>query len=188
MDSPAGNGEFIDLGPEAPFLIIDDKAKDKTRSKRKKSHGIQRIENHLLIRKNYKVTYHLEQTFCDCRHERELPFDVFIIVDGMPGIIEYDGRQHFEPTNFGGKSSDAELRQKLDVQRTHDIVKNNYTREYSISLLRIAYTDDNKIEELVDKFINDMRRSRNRVEIFSDTELYKNPYGPPLESSGCQIM
>lgn len=61
----------------------------------------------------------------------------FIIVDtvGNPKyIIEYDGKQHFEPVlPWGGK-------ERFEYQKRMDTIKNNYALEHNIPLIRIPYT------------------------------------------------
>jgi len=52
-------------------------------------------------------------------------------------LIEYDGRQHFEPVaEFGGKDG-------LQKTQENDQIKNNFAKKYDFILIRISYTVDN---------------------------------------------
>lgn len=69
------------------------------------------------------------------------PFDFAIFQDGqLCGLIEYDGKQHFSPIDyFGGEET-------LKIQQERDQKKNKWCKENNINLLRIPYTDYNKID------------------------------------------
>ena len=77
------------------------------------------------------------------RPERCYPlrFDLYLIdKDGKEICIEYDGSQHFEPIDrYGG-----EIRFKNQIE--NDILKNKYTEENGIKLIRIGYKDFKNIE------------------------------------------
>ena len=70
------------------------------------------------------------------------PFD-FAIFDkegNLIELIEYDGEQHFKPVEvWGGK-------EQLNIQQERDTRKNLYCKEKRIKLLRIPYTDFDKID------------------------------------------
>ena len=56
------------------------------------------------------------------------------------GLIEYDGEQHFRPVEiFGGE-------EKYKIQIERDERKNKYCKEHNIPLLRIPYTDYEKLD------------------------------------------
>lgn len=62
-------------------------------------------------------------------------------------LVEFDGRQHFEPVKkFGG---DLEF----SFQQDRDKRKNDYCREKNIPLLRIHYKQIKKITKLLDEFL-----------------------------------
>jgi hypothetical protein len=123
------------------------------------------------------VTYCMQFTFKDCRDKRCLPFDFLIIVGGKVGVIEYDGGQHFTvtPKFHGNDSSKAAV--KFAKQVKHDIYKNTYTKQNNICLLRISYKESDHILKYVTEFITAMKSSSKRIDMFSNTELYPNPYG-----------
>jgi len=76
-----------------------------------------------------------EHRFPDCKSKRALPFDFY-----LPDInvaIEYDGQQHFEPSEyFGGEKAFKSL-----VER--DKIKTDYCKNNGIKLIRIPYTVEN---------------------------------------------
>ena len=62
-------------------------------------------------------------------------------------LIEFDGRQHFEPVKkFGG---DIEF----SLQKIRDGRKNDYCKEKNIPLLRIHYKQIKEIQELITEFL-----------------------------------
>lgn len=76
----------------------------------------------------------------NCRpRDRITRFDFYLSEHNT--IIEYDGKQHFEPVCFGGislKQAEANLK---NTQHT-DLVKNAWVREQGIHMIRIQYDDD----------------------------------------------
>lgn len=63
--------------------------------------------------------------------------------------IEYDGEMYFkEIDNFGGKA-------KLLAYQRNDQIKNRFCDDNNIFLLRIKYTDFNKIEEILKLYIEE---------------------------------
>ena len=123
------------------------------------------------------VTYCMQFTFRDCKDKRCLPFDFLVIVAGKVGVIEFDGGQHFTVTpKFHGSDSKKALA-KFTKQVHHDIYKNNYTKQNNISLLRISYKESDHILKYVTEFITAMKSTSKRVEMFTNAELYPNPYG-----------
>ena len=70
-----------------------------------------------------------------------LRFDVYIIdKDGKEICIEYDGKQHFESVDLYG----GEIRFRNQIE--NDILKNKYTENNDIKLIRIGYKDFKNIE------------------------------------------
>ena len=73
--------------------------------------------------------------FRDCRNVNVLRFDFAVFDDSnLLYLIEYDGKQHFEPISLFGGLKGFKDRQKRDE------IKNNYCKQYNIPLLRIPYT------------------------------------------------
>jgi very-short-patch-repair endonuclease len=96
--------------------------------------------------KDNNINYIQNKRFNDCKFKKELPFDFYLIDFNM--CIEYDGEMHFkEIENFGGKTK------LLDYQR-NDKIKNEYCEINNIKLLRIKYTDFDKIDDILKLCIN----------------------------------
>jgi len=123
------------------------------------------------------VTYEMQFTFRDCKDKRCLPFDFLVIVNGKVGIIEFDGAQHFAPTTKFHGTKDPQKAFEKGVR--HDIIKNNYTRNNNISLLRISYKEGDHILKYVTEFITLLKTGTKRVDMFTNKELYVNPYDDP---------
>lgn len=81
------------------------------------------------------VDFKTQYTFDDCKYVSTLFFDFGILNNGeLIGLIEYDGRQHFEPIDFfGGEEG-------FKKSQARDNVKNKYCQLHNIPLLRLPYT------------------------------------------------
>jgi KRAB domain-containing zinc finger protein len=76
------------------------------------------------------------------------------IIQTQDGLIfmEYDGKQHFEPSTFGGMSKEK-AQKAFATQQHRDKIKTDYCRDNGQPLLRIPYTDFANIPDLVVAFI-----------------------------------
>lgn len=67
-------------------------------------------------------------------------------------IIEYDGRQHFEPVRYIGMSEEeAEL--KFEIQQINDKYKNKLCEEHNLKIIRISYKEFYNIEKILNENI-----------------------------------
>lgn len=134
-----------------------------------------------------KIDFRTQFTFHQCKDRNRLPFDFMIIVNGRCAIIEFDGRQHFEVVPRFHGHDPVKAQAKLKVQQYHDIVKNIYTRDQSISLLRISYREEKEIEIYLLRFIHLLKTTNKRITLFSNSSLesYAHPYG---KSTFCVII
>lgn len=97
-----------------------------------------------LLLEDIKAKFIPQYTFNDCKHINTLHFDFAIFYnDNLIGLVEYDGKQHFEPIEFfGGQKS-------FEQTKIRDEIKSTYCETHNIPLLRIPYTlsfDDIKKE------------------------------------------
>ena len=109
----------------------------------RKSKGEKKIYS---ILKNDNV-YFLEQyKFDDCKYKNSLPFDFYI--PSLNICIEYDGIQHYKPSDyFGGY-------EKFLETRRNDVIKTQYCKQNNIKLIRIPYWEYDNIEEILIKELN----------------------------------
>lgn len=83
-----------------------------------------------------EIAYIREHKFEGCKHKRLLPFDFYIPALNL--CMEYDGKQHYSPVNFGGIDADrAEANYKVTVKR--DRIKNKFCTTNGIKLVRLPY-------------------------------------------------
>lgn len=86
-----------------------------------------------------------EKKFKDCRHIGLLKFDLYITYtnrEDLKFIIEFDGKQHFEPVkHFGGDYT-------FSTTRLRDMKKMLYCEKNSIPIFRISYKDIDHIPEV----------------------------------------
>lgn len=94
-----------------------------------------------------KLTQLLEQANIDFQAQYRIrefnicaPFDFAIFNDGeLLGLIEYDGEQHFKAVELWGGEK------QLKIQQERDKNKNDWCKNNGIRLVRIPYTDYDKI-------------------------------------------
>lgn len=103
-----------------------------------KSNGEERIKKFL---DNNSIRYEQQYWFHDCRDVNPLPFDFYI--PDYNTIIEFDGRQHFEETDYFSYG--------LAKTKLHDKIKNDYCMMNGIKLVRIPYTQINQIHKILNE-------------------------------------
>jgi hypothetical protein len=102
------------------------------------------------ILKSLNVKYQKQYTFSDCIDKQRLKFDFAIIKNGkVDCLIEYDGKQHFEPIKYFGGLEEYQ-------DRVHkDNIKNEYCKKNNIPLYRFAYAESrNDIENKIINIVN----------------------------------
>ena len=67
-------------------------------------------------------------------------------------FIEYDGKQHFEPQQFGGISKER-AEKAFEQTKKYDKLKDDYCNDNGYLLLRIPYTEYGNIPQLITDFI-----------------------------------
>ena len=83
-------------------------------------------------------------------YNKNLRFDFIVKTDSEPIYIEYDGRQHFKPVNFGGISIEkAQIR--FEKQKKYDKMKDDFCNDKLF--LRIKYTDFGNIPQKITNFM-----------------------------------
>ncbi len=101
------------------------------------SRGEYYIKNYL---DNREITYKRNHIFEDCKNKKGLRFDFYI--PDMNIIIEYDGEHHFIENKYFGVGN-------LEYVRKNDNIKNKYCVDNKIKIIRIAYYDFSKIDEIL---------------------------------------
>jgi hypothetical protein len=107
----------------------------------KKSNGELKIKNWL---DENNIEYEINKRFVKCHNIKELSFDFYLIKKNI--LIEYDGEQHLIPKNFGGISIER-AKDRFDLQKIRDNIKNNFVINENIKLIRILYYE-NIVEKL----------------------------------------
>lgn len=104
------------------------------------SKGEKEISNILNL---LNIKYTSQKRFKECRHKRSLPFDFYIKNKKSKLLIEFDGRQHFESVEiFGGEEG-------LRETQIRDNIKNDFALSKNIPLLRIPYTEQDNIKQIL---------------------------------------
>lgn len=97
------------------------------------------------VLKEFDIQFIPQYSFDDCKDVNPLRFDFAVFeTNSLMYLIEYDGKQHFEPVDwFGGIEN-------FKKQQRRDEIKNNYCKSNNIPLLRFPYTlSDNEIKEQI---------------------------------------
>ena len=112
------------------------------------SKGEKKIRKQL---EEHKVNFVQEYRFNDCRDIKPLPFDFYLKDKNL--LIEFDGPHHFKEVKWFGKNTPEEMKEYFEGVKRRDKIKNDYCKEKGIQLLRIPYTDIDKIEEILNEVI-----------------------------------
>ena len=98
----------------------------------------------------YNIKYIFQHTFKNCKYKQNLFFDFYLPDYNM--CIEYDGIQHFKPTDFTGNNVNK-ANKNFNVIQIRDNIKNKYCQENNIKLLRIPYWEFNNIEKILNTYL-----------------------------------
>ena len=104
----------------------------------KQSRGEQKIRE---VLEENGIDFISQYTFNNCINIRPLPFDVYL--PDYNTCIEYDGSQHFTPSEHFGGVIEYEKRKK------NDYIKDEYCKENNIRLIRIPFWDYENIENII---------------------------------------
>ena len=121
------------------------------------SRGEASVFNHLLESGyEFNKTFFREVTFNDLRGVNEglLRYDFKVMIDDVKYVlIEFDGKQHFEPVKFCNVTTAEQALDNYKLTRTHDRIKNDYCVDNGIELLRIKYDQVILIGVMITEFI-----------------------------------
>lgn len=106
------------------------------------SKGEEKISKYLT---KYGIKFETQKEFAGLVNLRLLKFDFYLKEYHL--CIEYDGEQHYKPINFCGNKKQAY--ENFKNQQIRDKMKNDYCKKHNIKLLRIKYTDYNKIRKII---------------------------------------
>jgi very-short-patch-repair endonuclease len=127
------------------------------------SSGERKIEK---ILSDINIKFIREYKFDECvsKNETRLPFDFYL--PDFRILIEYDGKQHFEPVDkFGGEDAFLNLKK-------NDSIRNKWCELNNIKLIRIGYKNENNdIKYLLD-YLNNIINSN----IIKESKLEKTEF------------
>lgn len=104
--------------------------------------GEEIIANILL---SHNIKFERQKTFLNCKFidtNMLAKFDFYL--PDYNCLIEYDGIQHYEPRCFGGCTIE-QANENFQKTQEHDKYKNQWCEQNNITLIRIPYTEKNKI-------------------------------------------
>lgn len=105
----------------------------------RQSRGERRIQQYF---QEHNISFVPQYKFDDCINPssgRKLSFDFFLI--DFTALVEYDGFQHFYPTNFFNNNTVNPHDQLMETQK-RDKIKTEFAANNNIPLLRIRYTSN----------------------------------------------
>lgn len=101
------------------------------------------------ILNDYDCIYKPQYIFKDCVYKGYLKFDFAVFKNNqLLFLIEYDGQQHTEPVNYGGLNEE-DLIEAFKINQIRDEIKNKYCVEHNITLYRISYKNQDKLEQII---------------------------------------
>jgi hypothetical protein len=111
------------------------------------SSGEKLIHNYLL---QTTTTFSREHRISKCRNKKPLPFD-FAILEPCLGLIEFQGKQHYEMIEmYDGEEG-------YQKRILHDQIKRDYCKANNIPLLEVRYDQTQDIPTLLDDFISSLK-------------------------------
>ena len=113
----------------------------------KEKRGERKIREHLT--KN-NIEFIPQKTFSNLLGTGNKPLSYDFYIPSKNLLIEFQGIQHYEPRDFGGKDM-KKAEKKFEMQQEHDKRKREYVQQNNIDLLEISYLEEDKIEEILDK-------------------------------------
>lgn len=106
------------------------------------SKGGQAVKDYLV---KSDVKFKTEFKLKGCKHKQLLPFDFAVFHDNgeLKALVEYQGIQHYKPTNyFNGE-------EKLERQQRNDAIKRAFCQKNKLNLIEIPYWDFDNIEKIL---------------------------------------
>lgn len=86
------------------------------------------------ILKSLGIKYEYQKTFDDLKDTSLLSYDFFIPDQNI--LIEYQGKQHYQPIDYFGGDD------KFKIQQKHDKMKSDYAKGNGYNLIAVPYTED----------------------------------------------
>lgn len=117
------------------------------------SNGELRIRKYL---DSNNINYETEVSFEGLKSKKNyyLRFDFLIYIDKENYILlEYDGKQHFQESGY--------FKNKLDIIKENDLLKDNFCKKFKIKLYRISYKKLNKLENILNSILRSTTREKN---------------------------
>ena len=98
----------------------------------------------------HNISYIEQYRITECRYKKPLPFDfaIFDKHDNLMFLLEYQGRQHYTPSQFGNISLDK-AKQNLEECQMRDKIKADYCTNNNINLLVIKYSEHDNLENIL---------------------------------------
>ena len=91
----------------------------------------------------WNIEYVPQKRFDNCRNILPLPFDIYLPNHNL--LIEYDGSQHYKPTQIGNITKE-QAEEKYIQTIIRDDIKTQYCKDNNIPLIRIPYWKLNNME------------------------------------------
>lgn len=111
---------------------------------------------------NSKIEYVRQKTFPKCRYKRTLQFDFYL--PDYDICIEFQGQQHYEPVDFGGRGIDWANNQ-FKLNRKKDNIKRKFCKKNNIILIEIPYWESDNIENILINTLNNHGIMKSDIKI-----------------------
>lgn len=94
----------------------------------------------------HNIAFERQKTFDGCRNQFALRYDFY--VPSLNLLVEFDGQQHFEFVKRFHQT-----RERFDESQKRDQIKTEYAFNNGIELLRIKFSDEKNIEDILESSI-----------------------------------
>lgn len=100
------------------------------------------------------IQYTPQYRIVECRNKKPLPFDFAVFKnDKLLFLCEFQGRQHYQISQFGGMSQEK-AKIVFEEMQSRDKIKFDFCKNNNIDLLIIKYTDYDNLENVLFNYFN----------------------------------
>lgn len=103
---------------------------------------------------SHQILFETEKTFDDLVSPKLVKLRYDFYLPSLNCLIEFDGKHHFEPTQYGTRQTKEQQQEYYDGVVLRDKMKTEYAQVKNIKLIRIPYTEKANISQLLDKGLN----------------------------------
>jgi len=125
------------------------------------------LSTHALVESHHKRSIQCYDNVL-AKWRKLVPDAMGTLTNGRIFLVEIDGDQHFHVDSYYNQGEYSRLRDQI----CRDLAKNQYAADHAISVLRIAYTEFDQIDNWVQMFMTECSKTDVPVVMRSNPALY----------------